>query len=188
MSIRVRGSGIKTLPGLATRPTPSRVREAIFNIWQGKIAGCRWLDLCAGSGAMSAEALVRGASTVVGIEQSGAACKLIEQNWQKMIEPDRNPAQSYKIYRGDVVKTLPKLKSTLKTDRFDLIYFDPPYQSDLYEPVLNLVPPLMADRAILAAEHDRSRTLPAETKDLVLIDRRIYGQTSIAFYQLKISE
>ena len=46
---------LKTLPGQATRPTSARVREALFNIWQGEITGCCWLDLCAGNGSMGAE-------------------------------------------------------------------------------------------------------------------------------------
>ncbi|HEY9736425.1 MAG TPA: RsmD family RNA methyltransferase, partial [Trichocoleus sp.] len=67
MSLRIYGNRtIKTLPGEATRPTASRVREALFNIWQGRVDGCRWLDVCAGSGAMGAEALCRGAAEVVG--------------------------------------------------------------------------------------------------------------------------
>jgi 16S rRNA (guanine(966)-N(2))-methyltransferase RsmD len=49
---------LKTLPGQDTRPTVARVREAVFNIWQGTIADCRWLDLCAGTGSMGAEACV----------------------------------------------------------------------------------------------------------------------------------
>ncbi|NES84802.1 MAG: hypothetical protein F6K10_27200, partial [Moorea sp. SIO2B7] len=61
---------LKTLPGRSTRPTSARVREALFNIWQGTILDCRWLDLCAGNGSMGAEALCRGAKMVVGIEQS----------------------------------------------------------------------------------------------------------------------
>ncbi len=61
MSLRIYGNRqLKTLMGQATRPTPSLVREALFNIWQGTIVGCRWLDLCTGSGAMGAEALCRG--------------------------------------------------------------------------------------------------------------------------------
>lgn len=179
MSIRVRGGGIKTLPGLATRPTPSRVREALFNIWQGNVSGCRWLDLCAGSGVMSAEALVRGASLVVGIEQSGAACRLIEQNWQKIATPE----QSCKVHRGDVVKILPKLKPA----QFDLIYFDPPYESDLYAPVIGLVVPLMSTQAVFVAEHNRLRALPSETDALIVSDRRVYGQTSLTFYMQKQS-
>ncbi|MFM6278371.1 MAG: RsmD family RNA methyltransferase, partial [Dolichospermum sp.] len=78
MSLRIYGNRlIKTLPGENTRPTSARVREALFNIWQGRITGCRWLDLCAGSGAMGAEALCREASVVIGIEQPSLACGII---------------------------------------------------------------------------------------------------------------
>ena len=79
MTLRIYGNrALKTLTGKDTRPTQSIVREALFNIWQPAIAQCRWLDLCAGTGAMGAEALCRGASTVVGIEQSSRAWAVIQ--------------------------------------------------------------------------------------------------------------
>ena len=177
MALRVYGDRLlKTLPGLATRPTPSRVREALFNIWQGRVQNCRWLDLCTGSGAMAAEALLRGAASVVGIEQSGSACKLIKQNLQNMI----NPTQAFSIHRGDVLKVIPKLQP----QKFDLVYFDPPYQSDWYELAIAALPPLLTDDATVAVEHDRARLLADVIGDLVAVDRRKYGQTAIAFYEL----
>jgi 16S rRNA (guanine966-N2)-methyltransferase len=180
MSLRVYGDrAIETLPGLATRPTPSRVREAVFNIWQGRIEHCRWLDLCTGSGAMAAEALLRGADAVVGIEQSGGACKLIKQNLEKIVEP----TQVFSIYRGDVRKVISKLASQ-PSARFDLVYFDPPYQSDLYEPVIAALSPLLATNATVAVEHSPSRFLADEIGNLVKRDRRKYGQTAITFYEL----
>ncbi|MBE9011730.1 RsmD family RNA methyltransferase, partial [Pseudanabaenaceae cyanobacterium LEGE 13415] len=91
MSLRIYGNRpIKTLPGQETRPTLARVREAVFNIWQSSIENCRWLDLCTGSGSMGAEALCRGVSTVIGIEQSAAACRIIEQNWKQVAKPDQS--------------------------------------------------------------------------------------------------
>ena len=177
MALRVYGDRLlKTLPGLVTRPTPSRVREALFNIWQDRIENCRWLDLCTGSGAMAAEALLRGAASVVGIEQSGTACKLIKQNLQNIIKP----TQVFGIYRGDVLKVIPKLRS----QQFDLVYFDPPYQSDWYELVIKTLPMLLATDATVAVEHDRARFLADVIGDLVAVDRRKYGQTAIAFYEL----
>lgn len=178
MSLRIYGNRcLKTLPGLATRPTPARVRAALFNIWQQEIAGCHWLDLCAGSGAMGAEALCRGAAAVVGIEQSGPACNLIRQNWQRVAQP----GQSFEILRGDLIQ---KLK-TLAGQQFDRIYFDPPYASDLYQPGLQAIAStqLLSPTGEMAVEHDPHRPPPAEIGSLVAYRTRTYGSTAITFYR-----
>ncbi|BBC23022.1 16S rRNA (guanine(966)-N(2))-methyltransferase RsmD [Pseudanabaena sp. ABRG5-3] len=177
MSIRIKGDrAIKTPTGLSTRPTPSKVRAAVFNILQNHINGANWLDICAGSGAMGAEALVRGANQVVGIELSTIACRIVNENWQKIAKSN----QTFQVIKGDAVKVLPKLQPK----SFDLVYFDPPYQSDLYQPVLHTLSPLLAEDAIVIAECDRLRPLPDVIGDLVCSDRRQYGQTSLVFYRL----
>lgn len=176
MTLRIHGNRLlKTLPGLETRPTPARVREAVFNIWQGAIADCRWLDLCAGSGAMGAEALSRGAALVVGIEQSAPACALIRQNWQSIARPN----QEFRIWRGDVRLQL----SRLHGQTFDRIYFDPPYTSELYEPVLDAIATykLLSTTGELAVEHDPDRSLPVPTA-LAQYRQKIYGNTAVSFY------
>jgi len=177
MSIRIKGDrAIKTPTGLATRPTPSKVRAAVFNILQSRIYGATWLDICAGSGAMGAEALVRGANQVVGIELSAIASRIVKENWQKIAKSE----QVVQVIKGDAVKILPKLQPKF----FDLVYFDPPYQSDLYQPVLQALPPLLTDDAIVIAECDRLRPLPDVIGDLVCRDHRQYGQTALSFYRL----
>ncbi|MGI0484646.1 16S rRNA (guanine(966)-N(2))-methyltransferase RsmD [Pantanalinema rosaneae CENA516] len=178
MSLRIYGNRqLKTLPGLDTRPTAAIVRQAVFNIWQGTIAGCRWLDLCTGSGAMGAEALCRGASKVIGIEQSGRACGVIQQNWQQVAQPE----QQFQVLRGDVSKRLPILAG----QQFDRIYFDPPYASDLYQPVLEAIATyhLLADTGELAVEHspDRHDFIPPET--LEICRQKVYGSTALTFYR-----
>ncbi|GAP97450.1 16S rRNA (guanine(966)-N(2))-methyltransferase RsmD [Leptolyngbya sp. NIES-2104] len=176
MSLRIYGNrSIKTLPGQETRPTLARVREAVFNIWQGSIEQCRWLDLCTGSGSMGAEALCRGASIVIGIEQSTAACRIIEQNWKQVAKPE----QSYQVLRGDVVKRLEKLAG----QQFDRIYFDPPYDSDLYVLVLSAIASLnlLAPRGELAVEHRPGLTLPELS--LTIVREKRYGNTALTFYQ-----
>jgi 16S rRNA (guanine966-N2)-methyltransferase len=178
MSIRIYGNRqLKTLPGLDTRPTTGRVREALFNIWQGTIQGCHWLDLCAGSGSMGAEALCRGASFVVGIEQSGKAYTIIQQNWQKFAQPE----QKFQILRGDVVQ---RLKS-LAGQQFDRIYFDPPYASELYQPVLEAIAQyqLLAESGEIAVEHDPDRNLPQTILSLEICRQKVYGNTAITFYK-----
>lgn len=177
MALRIYGNRLlKTLPGDATRPTPGRVREALFNIWQGKIEGCRWLDLCTGSGAMGAEALCRGAALVVGIEQSSQACDIIQQNWRQVAKAD----QTFQVIRGDVVKRLAGLSQA----PFDRIYFDPPYASDLYEPVLEAIAhhQLLAPQGELAVEHSSERILPKVIDFLNMSRQKTYGNTAITFY------
>ncbi|MGA1284959.1 MAG: 16S rRNA (guanine(966)-N(2))-methyltransferase RsmD [Prochlorothrix sp.] len=177
MTLRIIGNrSLKTLPGEMTRPTAARVREALFNIWQGEIAGCRWLDLCAGSGAMGAEALGRGAAVVVGIEQSGKACGVIEENWRKVAEL----GQEFKVIRGKLPEMLPKLAGQC----FDRIYFDPPYASDCYEPTLAAIVQhrLLSPEGAIAVERDSRRSI-ADTPGLVLERVKTYGNTAISFYR-----
>lgn len=176
--MRIHGNRqLKTLPGLATRPTPARVREALFNIWQGEIEGCRWLDLCAGSGAMGAEALSRGAAFVLGIEQSARACTVIQQNWQPIV----HPPQQFQVIRGEVVPQLKKLSG----QEFDRIYFDPPYESNLYQPVMAAIVDyqLLAIRGEMAAEHNPKRPL-AEQVSLRVARQKVYGNTALTFYRI----
>ena len=177
MSLRVYGNRLlKTLPGQETRPTAAMVREAVFNIWQGRVAGCRWLDLCAGSGAMGAEALGRGAAIVVGVEQSARACAVIRQNWEKCACPE----QSFRVVKGDVLRVL----KTLTGQPFDLIYFDPPYASDLYEPTITAIAQhhLLAIGGELAVEHHPQRQLPGY-EALQICRSKTYGNTALTFYR-----
>ena len=176
MSLRILGHRpIKTLPGSLTRPTPARVRAAVFNVWQGTIEGCHWLDLCAGSGAMGAEALCRGAAIATGIEQSAKAVKIIRENWQGLAQPE----QRIQVIKGDVLTVLAKLQG----QRFDRIYFDPPYQSDRYQPVLETVRTLalLAPTGEMAVEHDSRRQL--ECPETWEVRRaKVYGNTAVTFY------
>ncbi|MEO0397198.1 MAG: 16S rRNA (guanine(966)-N(2))-methyltransferase RsmD [Cyanobacteria bacterium P01_A01_bin.137] len=179
MSIRIYGNRpIKTLPGDATRPTPAKVREALFNSWQREVSGSRWLDLCAGSGAMGAEALCRGASVVVGIEQSGAACRIIQANWQTVVQPE----QTFQVIRGDVVKKLAQL--TLPP--FDRVYFDPPYAAGLYGQVLKTLvqQALLAPEAAVVAEYTPKYWQPASLEGLELTRTKRYGLTHLAFFEV----
>lgn len=170
---------LKTLPGRETRPTTARVREAVFNIWLPRVFNCNWLDICTGNGSMGAEALCRGAQLVVGIEQSARACSIIRENWTRIAQPH----QQFRIIRGDVRV---KLK-TLTGSKFDLIYFDPPYESDLYQPVLDLVAELELLNASgeMAVEHDSKlgNNLLSGSR-WQRIRSKTYGNTGLTFYGL----
>lgn len=179
MSLRIYGNRqLKTLAGQATRPTPARVRQALFNIWQGTITDCRWLDLCSGSGAMGAEALCRGAAQVVGIELSGSACRVIQANWQQVAQP----SQSVTLLRGDVRSQLKRLQG----QQFDHIYFDPPYdQQELYAVAIAAISQyaLLSPTGELAVEFTPLHWQPIHPPGLRLIQQKQYGKTALAFYR-----
>lgn len=182
MALRIYGNRpLKTVPGQTTRPTLAKVREAVFNIWQGRVDDCRWLDLCAGNGTMGAEALCRGARLVVGIEQASRACSVIRDNWQTVATPN----QTLQVIQGDVVKRLPQLVG----QQFDCIYFDPPYASEVYGPVIRAIAQLhlLAPDGELAVEHDPQRQFDdrvweEEGDRLAICRRKVYGGTALTFF------
>ena len=169
---------LKTIPGQRTRPTSARVREALFNMWREQIEGSSWLDLCAGNGSMGAEALCRGASKVVGIEQYGKACQMIRQNWQPIAQSE----QFYQVLQGDVLVRL----KTLAGQQFDWIYFDPPYDSYLYLPVLKAIAALklVTTEGAIAVEHNPQLWQAKEVSGLEIYRTKSYGNTTLSFYAL----
>lgn len=171
---------LRTVPGQRTRPTAARVREALFNIWRDRITDCRWLDLCAGNGSMGAEALCRGAAKVVGIEQYSKACTIIEQNWQQIA----HSGQFYQVIKGDV---LVKIKN-LEGQQFDWIYFDPPYDSYVYLPVLKAIASLklVTPEGAIAVEHNPKIWQAKEVSGLEIYRTKNYGNTTLSFYALKV--
>jgi len=170
---------IKTLSGQETRPTTAKVREAIFNIWGDRIINCNWLDLCAGNGSMGAEALCRGALFVVGIEKNPRACQIIRENWQKVIKKEQN----FRILKGDVLHRL----KVLQEQKFDLIYCDPPYQSNLYQQILDLIVEynLLEIHGQIAIEYNPKQPPEINVTQLDVIQTKIYGHTAVNFYESK---
>ncbi|XLQ10881.1 MAG: 16S rRNA (guanine(966)-N(2))-methyltransferase RsmD [cyanobacterium endosymbiont of Epithemia adnata isolate EadnSB Bon19] len=172
---------LTTLPGQLIRPTSAKVREALFNMWQGSIVECRWLDLCAGNGSMGAEALSRGAREVIGIESYGKACKIIKQNWQKFATTN----QTFKVIKGDVLKIL----KTLEGQQFHYIYFDPPYTSMLYQPVLETIAAhkLLKKGGEIAVEHNPKLWQAMTINGLEIHQKKYYGNSAITLYVFQSS-
>ena len=134
-------------PGL--RPTPDRVREALLNWLQAEIVGARCLDLFAGSGALGLEALSRGASRVVMVDESSAATRQLEDNLQLLKCDDasvvRLSAQSF-LERGP------------GDARYDVVFLDPPFEQGLITPCVQLLEKnnWLAPGALIYIESEKS--------------------------------
>ncbi len=168
---------IKSLPGQSTRPTSGRVREALFNILQGQVEGSRWLDICCGAGSIGAEALVRGAVEVVGIDKHPAACQVTRQNWQQLAKD----GQQVRVIQAEAVRAL---RQRIDRGPFDFIYLDPPYDSDLYLHLRPLLARYLADAGWIIVEHRHNRPLVDWDQELHLCNQRFYGESCLSFYQV----
>jgi len=144
-----RGRLVDIPDGTAVRPTPDRVRETVFNWLREVVEGARCLDLFAGTGVLGFEALSRGA----------AEAWLVEQD-AKLVEALRATAQKFgatpRIVRRDVLAFLREPPAA----RFDVVFLDPPYASPL-EPLLGVLTPWLAPRALVYIERPRDAGLPA---------------------------
>ncbi len=121
------------------RPSGDRVRETLFN-WLGQtLHGKNCLDVYAGSGALGFEAASRGAQSVTMIESNPAAWKALEHN-RALLD-----AQHCVIFRDDALLRLKKLQSN--TLKYDIVFIDPPFASDLLEPTLTALATMLAPYA-----------------------------------------
>lgn len=183
-----RGHPLKAPKGPQTRPTASRLREALFNICQNRIDGARFLDLYAGSGAMGFEALSRGAHSAAFIDTHKESIQCIEANAASLQVQSQT-----QVFRGEAIATLARLEK--QRDAFDIIYADPPYQtrdprtSMLYsEQIIHWIDTheLLGPEGVLFIEEDfRFQPHMEHLTSLVLKDSRRFGQAALQQYQKK---
>ncbi len=173
---QLRGKTLRSVKGMATRPTSDRVRESLFNILSYRIRGANVLDLFAGTGALGIEALSRGAKSAVFVDESKDALSVIRRNLEdcKLMEKAR-------IIRWNIARNLNCLTAYEK--QFDLVFMDPPYHSGLIGPALAHLNTenCLADSACLVIEHDISETISDNICDFYLADQRKYGRTFVSF-------
>ena len=191
--MRVIGGTAKSTPlvslkGAKVRPTLDRVRESLFNQIAGELAGARFLDLFAGSGAIGIEALSRGAEEVVFVELNSKAQAIIYQNLAKCrfldSESEEKKSKNWILLKSNAQHALKVL--TERDHQFDLVYVDPPYADGLYEEILMALAqsPLLAESAQVIAEHHHKTALLENYDKLSLIKTRQIGDTCLSFYQL----
>ncbi|GFI55019.1 ribosomal RNA small subunit methyltransferase D [Clostridiales bacterium] len=162
-----RGIQLESLPGENTRPTTDRVKEALFSMIQFEIEGRRVLDLFGGSGQLGLEALSRGAQHCVFIDAARAACDIITANAKKCKLFDR-----CRISTGDYASFL---RSAAEKEQFDIIFLDPPYDSEYLAAALTGIAEggLLANGGKIVCETDNG-ALPASKR--LLKDEAYHAQ------------
>ena len=178
---------LKSLKGLALRPTSDRLRETLFNVLGPGIAGSRFLDLFAGTGAIGIEALSRGAVEVVFVENHPPTAALIRRNLESL-----GIRSGATVLACDALRGLEKLARDQKrrAGGFDFIFLDPPYAAAKdYTRVLEFLgsASLLASAGIAIAEHRRSFDLPEAVGALRCFRVLRQGDAALSFYRRAVA-
>lgn len=160
--------------GCRLRPTPAKVREAVFDILRGSVEGSSFLDLYSGTGAVGMEALSRGAERVVFVEEDADRVKIIKESLSRF-----GFGEKVLVIRDRVGDFLKK-----NEERFDFIFLDPPYASEETMAVVAAIGRLgtSGDDGIVIAEHSSKKESAEQAGDLYLKKRYKYGDTSLSLY------
>jgi 16S rRNA (guanine966-N2)-methyltransferase len=134
------GRRLQSPPGATARPTAARVRQAVLNLLASELPGCRWLDLCCGSGVMACEALQRGAAEVVAIERDRRVAAVARANLEAVAGGMGSPQPRVRVIQAEAHRWLlaQAPAAALAEDAparerpFDLIYLDPPWPAGLH--------------------------------------------------------
>ncbi len=174
-----KGRKLRSPPSMQVRPTSDRLRETLFNVIAPRISGARFLDLCAGSGAVGIEALSRGASFVTFVDRSRKMCGLVEAN----LDLCRVPEDQTDVVNMTAEDFL-KQRTRRDVEAWDIIFFDPPYDHD-YVDVLNLIGEhdLLHKDGLLIAEHNHKKELPEQLETLTRFRALKQGDSTLSFYE-----
>ena len=175
ISGKVRGLKLSCPAGLETRPTLDRVKEAVFSMLQFEIQGAAVLDLFGGTGQLGIEALSRGARSAVFVDASEAACRLIAENLK------RTKLQA----QGTVVRSDYLLYLKRCSEKFDIIFLDPPYAEKYLENSLNTITEIdiLQTGGIIVTERPFGKELTVEHECFSRSKDYKYGSTVITLYR-----
>lgn len=172
------------------RPTSDRLRETLFNVIAPRIQGSRFLDLCAGSGAVGIEALSRGAAHVTFVDRARKMFALIEANLE-LCRIEKEEKQVIQAESADFIRQAllwaEGQAGRRKREPWDIVFFDPPYATD-YLQVLDSFghsPGLLTESGLLVVEHHHKNPLPDELGNLRRTRVLKQGDSALSFYEIE---
>jgi 16S rRNA (guanine966-N2)-methyltransferase len=180
---KYRSRMLRSLKGTKLRPTSDRLRETLFNILGPAVDGATFVDLYAGTGAVGIEAVSRGASRAVFVEQHAPAVALIRRNLESL-----GIGAEAEVLSLDVTRAIERLET--RRVHAQIIFLDPPYAAnEEYESSLNALgeSSLVAPGARVIVEHLRKRELAERAGDLELARVVEQGDAALSFYRLALA-
>lgn len=172
---------------LPVKPISDRIKQSVFDILRPRLAGAMWLDLFAGTGNVSLEALSRGALRVVSVDREPACIKNIHRNLVHLGFEDRA-----RVIKADILKPLDFLLSYSDNEGYDIIFMGPPYR-DLNQKMLSLSEPalqnvaaakLLAPKGIIVLQTHKTEQF-AVPDSLEIYREEKYGDTLVHFLRYK---
>jgi len=167
----------KNATGEMLRPTSAKVREAVFDILRDMIEGATFLDLYAGTGTVGLESLSRGAHKAFFVEPDDLRFRIIK----KSISEFGFPNKAF-VIKGRAYEFIKKWRP--EKERFDIIFVDPPYQSDEVDTILPLIGQMdiLSEGGRIIVEHFFKRKMPDKAGTLVFLKNYRYGDSMLTFY------
>ena len=177
---QARGLSLDSPSGLDTRPTLDRVKEAVFSMLLPYLSDALVLDLFAGSGALGIESLSRGSLHVTFVDDDNSAISCINSNLLRA----KMTGQS-DVLKINAIKFLEQCST-----KFDLIFIDPPYSQNLYQPVLKLISEnrLLSNNGLIIVEWDYDLGLNSDLFDFQIVKEKKYGRVGISVLKWGITE
>jgi 16S rRNA (guanine966-N2)-methyltransferase len=180
-----RSRQLKSLKGMALRPTSDKLRETLFNVLGELVVDARFVDLFAGTGAVGIEALSRGAREAIFVEKHPPAVALIKENLESL--------EIHKAARVLPLDALQALKRHVEepvaaSERIDILFLDPPYAEETqYANVLSFLggANLLVENAVVIAEHQRSLDLPESFGKLERVRVLRQGDAALSFFRFR---
>jgi 16S rRNA (guanine(966)-N(2))-methyltransferase RsmD len=176
-----RSRQLQTPRGVATRPTSDKLRETLFNVLGAGVAGAKFVDLYAGSGAVGIEAISRGAEFVWFAEKAPAAVAAIRANLRAL-----KIAGGYALEDRGVAKLLASLVKAARV--VDVVFLDPPYEAvDEYKRTMEFfgehAAEVLAEGAVVIAEHAKKQALAEQFGELKRVRVLEQGDAALSFYR-----
>ena len=181
---KFRSRPLKSLKGMALRPTSDKLRETLFNVLGTMVTDSCFLDLFAGTGAVGIEALSRGAREAIFVEKHAPATALIKKNLESL-----EIRKGARVFTSDALQALKRLvEETAASARVNILFLDPPYaEKEQYVSVLAFLGSanLLAENAVVIAEHQRSLDLPETFGKLERVRVLRQGDAALSFFRFR---